>query len=90
MKIKWTAPILMPGAVYCNRTATRSRLRSGEHFLKSLRGLFLHVGEEVGVDVEGDRHGGVSEHLRDYFRVDVSGEEKRGAGVTEVVEPDTS
>jgi hypothetical protein len=33
--------------------------------------VVLHVGEDVGVGVEGDGYGGVPEHLRDDLRVDV-------------------
>ncbi len=42
----------------------------------------------MGVGVQGDRYGGVTKHLGDYLRVDVAGEQQRGAGVPEVVEAD--
>ena len=38
------------------------------------------------VGVKGDGYGGVAEHLGDYLRVDAFAQEKRGAGVPEVME----
>src|SRR5215213_2601151 len=66
--------------------AHRSRLT--QCLLQCLRGLLLHVGQEVGVDVKGDAYGGVAEHLGDDLGVHVLGEQQRGAGVAEVVEAD--
>jgi hypothetical protein len=47
----------------------------------------------VGVDVEDDGYGGVTEHLGDHLCVDAFPQEQRGAGVPEIVEaqifPDT-
>ena len=41
----------------------------------------LHVGEDVGVGVEGDGYGGVTQHLGDNLHVDAFAQEQRGAGV---------
>jgi hypothetical protein len=46
-----------PGALYCNRTATQLVGGLSQRFLQGLRGLFLHVGQEVEVDVQGDAYG---------------------------------
>ena len=47
----------------------------------------------MGVDVEDDGYGGVTEHLGDHLCVDAFPQEQRSAGVPEIVEaqifPDT-
>ena len=48
----------------------------------------VHTGEHVGVGVQRLRYGGVAQEFLDILGVDVAVEQQRGAGVTEVVEPD--
>ena len=48
-------------------------------------GVALHIGQHVGVSVQGDGDAGVSEHFGHYLRIDVLGEKQRGASMPKVV-----
>jgi hypothetical protein len=52
------------------------------------RGPVPHVRQHVGIGVEGDGYGCMSEHLRDDLRVHVAGEKQRCARVPQVVKTD--
>ena len=71
---KYKPPIFRSGGCllqpYCN--ASRGLFQC---FLQSFRGLFLYVGQGVGIDVQGYAYGGVAEYLGDDFGVDVFGEQ---------------
>lgn len=43
----------------------------GQQLVHDLGRLAMHPGQHVAVGVEGDRHGGMPEHLGDLLRVDV-------------------
>jgi hypothetical protein len=60
---------------------------SGYRVLHGRHSSVLHVGQDVGVGVNrlGDR--GVPEHLLHNFGMRPLGEQERGEGVAEVVEP---
>jgi hypothetical protein len=49
-------------------------------------GAVLHVGQHVGVGVQGYGYGGVPEHLGNDFGIDILGQQQRGACVPKVVE----
>ena len=75
---------MLPGPFYCNRTATGL----GENtFHGSSRGV-SQSREHVTVGIQGDRDGGMTEKLLDDLGVYSRREERRGAGMTEIVEPD--
>jgi len=59
----------------------------GEHPAKVLPGRGLHPRHQVPVDVEGDLHRGVPEHLGDGVDVGAPAERYAREGVAEVVEP---
>jgi hypothetical protein len=54
-----------------------SRLRKG--LFHRRRSLVPHVRQHMGVSIEGYSYARMSEHLRDYLRVHVAGEQQRGA-----------
>ena len=64
------------------------RLIVGQQLVHDQGCLTVHPGQDVAVGVEGDRHGGMSQHLGDLLGVDVPPEEEGGSRVTKIVEPD--
>jgi hypothetical protein len=65
------------GAVYCNP--------STQGFFEGACRAVLHVGEHVGVGVQGDGYAGMPQHLGDNLRVDVLREQQRGARMPKIV-----
>ena len=53
-----------------------------------LGGLLVLLGQDVRVDVHGERHGRVTQPTRDDARVDAGGKGQGGVGVTQVVQTD--
>jgi hypothetical protein len=62
--------------------------RLAEQRVEGARGLAVHGRRRVTVEVEGDRHRRVAEHLRDEFRMDTLAEHERRRGVSCVVGSD--
>src|SRR5215203_6428495 len=71
--------------LYCNPVGPELQHASERRFHR-IDGTILHVGQDVGVDVEGDGYGGVAEHLGDHLHVDTLSQEQGGTGMPEVVE----
>src|SRR5215217_3800010 len=78
-------PVHASRTSYCNPDEVELHHASERRFHR-ISGTILHVGQYVGVDVEGDGYGGVAEHLGDHLHVDTLSQERGGAGVSEVVE----
>ena len=74
----------MPGLFYTNRYTNAL----GKGVLHRGGRLVPHVRKHVGVGVEGYGYRRMAQHLRDYFRVHIPGQQERGARVPEVVEAD--
>ena len=73
------APGGVPGAIYCNRTATgrfRPLALLAERFVHRGRCAAVYAGQNVRIGVERQRDAGVSEKLLDVLGVDVAGEEQ--------------
>jgi hypothetical protein len=63
---RFPALLLQP---YCNPDGAELQHASECRFHR-IGGTILHVGQDMGVDVEGDGYGGVAEHLGDHLHVD--------------------
>jgi hypothetical protein len=62
--------------------------RLPEGFPHRVGGLSAHAGQHVGVGVEGDHDGGVSQKLLHELQMGVLLEQQRRAGVAQAVEGD--
>ena len=63
---------------------------SAHQQLSHLRGGgILHVGQQLGVHIQGERGARMPEHLRHGFRLNPGGECERRGRVTQVVEPES-
>ena len=51
-----------------------------------LGGLRIDLGQHVGVDIQGEGHGGMSEASRDNRRIDIFGQGQAGVGVAQTVQ----
>ena len=53
-----------------------------------LRRLGIDLGQHVGVDIQGEGHGGVPQPPRDDRRIDALGQGQAGVGVAQPVQGD--
>jgi hypothetical protein len=67
---KQGGPTLSPGLVYTNYYTNALR----QCVLHSFGGFALHVGQHVGVSIEGYGDTGMTKHLGDYLGVDIPAE----------------
>ncbi len=72
----------MPSLHYTNGY-TNAALQGFVHYVCR---LISHARQHMGVGVQGDRYGGVSEEFLDDLGMHALAEKERGARVTEVVE----
>jgi hypothetical protein len=74
-------PVHLPLPLDDSLTTVGTVLR--EHVFHCTCGMVSHPGDHVGIGVERDRYGGVSEELLDVLGVHVASEQQRRAGVTQ-------